>query len=193
MHEARGVIDVADILRASYGDALSGTIAIDGNDGVGKTGLAVELQNAVGGTVLSLDDFVLENYGGYVPFLRIAELEAALKASSCPCIVEGVCILAALERISCQPDLLIYVKRIANYGFWHDESTCDPSEPVEELIERLSEQNARFAELDAELSGEPLRDDVKPRLTPLRAEIIRYHARYRPSRRADIVFSWSET
>ena len=188
MHETSNPDEIAELLRTSYTHALSGTIAIDGTDGVGKTTLAVALQNSLGGTLVSLDDFVLEKHGGYVPYLKTVELKAVLETINRPIIVEGVCVLSALERVFHERNVLIYVKRLASYGYWHDEDVCDPTEPVEELIARRAEEVGSFARLDAELSGEPLPEDKKPRLTPLREEIIRYHARYRPSRYADIIF-----
>lgn len=188
MHETSNPDEIAEWLRNSYTHALSGTIAIDGTDGVGKTTLAVVLQNTLGGTLVSLDDFVLENHGGYVPYLKTVELKAALETINRPIIVEGVCVLSALERVSHERNALIYVKRLVSYGYWLDEDVCDPTEPVEELIARRAEEVGSFARLDAELSAEPLPEDEKPRLTALREEIIRYHARYRPSRYADIIF-----
>lgn len=192
MHETRSRDEMVELLRRFYGHALSGLIAIDGKDGVGKTPLAVGLQEVLGGLVVSLDDFVQENCGGYVPYLRVAELRTALQTGSRPCIVEGVCVLAALEHVSYAPDVLIYVKRLGSYRYWHDEDTCDPTEPVEELIARLANEVAEVARFDAEQSDETILEDEKPSLTPLREEIIRYHARYRPSRRADITFVSTE-
>ena len=188
MHESRSSDELSELLRKSYAHTLSGTIAIDGRDGVGKTTLAVALQAALGGIVISLDDFVLENCGGYVPHLKIAGLKATLERSSRPCIVDGVCTLAALDRVSHRHDVLIYVKRLGSCGYWQDEDTCDPTEPVDELIGRLAEEAAAVARFEAEQSGEAVPEEEKPALTPLREEIIRYHARYRPSRRAEIIF-----
>ena len=188
MNETRSPDNLAELLRKSYAHALSGTIAIDGRDGVGKTPLAVALQAAVGGTVISLDDFVLEERGGYVSNLKRADLKSALERSSPPRIVEGVCVLAALESVSHRHDVLIYVKRLRSFGYWYDEGICDPTDPIDELIARLAKEVADVDRFDAEQSGEALPQDEKPALTPLLEEIIRYHARYRPSRRAEIVF-----
>ncbi len=96
--------------------------------------------------------------------------------------------MAALERVSQAPDVLIYVKRLGSYGYWHDNDTCDPTEPVEELIARLAREVASLPRFDAEESGDAISEDEMLSLTPLLEEIIRYHARYRPSRRADITF-----
>lgn len=188
MHEANSPDEIAELLRTSYTHALSGTIAIDGTDGVGKTTLAVALQKTVGGTLVSLDDFVLENHGGFVRYLKTVELKAVLATINCPIIVEGICMLSALERVCHERNVLIYVKRLMSSGYWHDEEMCDPTEPVEELIARRAQEVGSYPRLDAELPRERLPEDDKPRLTPLREEIIRYHARYRPSRDADIIF-----
>jgi len=99
MHETRNPDEVAQLIRASYAPALSGTIAIDGRDGAGKTSLAIVLQNRLGGTLVSLDDYLVENRGGYVPNLKTGELKATLATAIRPIIIEGVCILAALERV----------------------------------------------------------------------------------------------
>lgn len=188
MHETRSRDGTVEVLRRFYGDALSGLIAIDGTDGVGKTPLALGLQEVLGGTVISLDDFVLERAGGYVPFLRVAELRSAIHSCRRPCIVEGVCALAALGRVSQGPDVLIYVKRLGSDDYWHQKDTCDPNEPVDELIDRLATEVAMLARFDPEEPGDAISKEGKPSLTPLREEVIRYHARYRPSRRADITF-----
>jgi hypothetical protein len=188
MHETRNPDEVAELIRTSYTPALSGTIAIDGRDGVGKTSLAIVLQNRIGGTLVSLDDFLMENRGGYVPNLKTGKLKAILATAIRPIVIEGVCMLSALERVGHENNLLIYVKRLVGGYYWVDEEMCDPEEPVDELISRRAQEARSFAQLDAELSGELLPEHDEPGLTPLREEIIRYHARYRPSRHAEIIF-----
>ncbi len=188
MHEADNIDELAELLHQSFPQTLTGIIAIDGYDGVGKTTIATALQARVGGTVVSLDDFVMVNQGGYIPYLKTAELKAALKTAPRPYIVEGVCVLGALERVAVHPDLLVYVKRVDKDGYWYDKDTCDPSEPVDELIARRAQEVAALDCFDREPSGEPSSQDDRPGLTPLREEIIRYHASHRPSRRAEIVF-----
>jgi hypothetical protein len=192
MHEVSAVDELAELLRRQFPSSLTGTIAMDGADGVGKTTLAVALRRLVGGTIISVDDYVAKNQGTYVPSLRALELRAALEGASAPRIVEGVCLVNAMEKAGHDPDVLIYVRRVTTDGFWHDQDTCDPDEPVDELIARLSADMVAFAQLDAERSGEPLPDPGTVALTPLREEIIRYHANVRPSRRAHILVSIAE-
>jgi len=188
MHEASTAEGLADVIQRFFSHALAGTVAIDGSDGVGKTTLATDLQAIIGGTVVSLDDFVVENQGGYVPYLKTKELSGELANGRRPLIVEGICVLAALERVVVQSNVLVYVKRVDEEGYWYDEETCDPSEPVDELIARLAQEVAALDRFHREQSGEPPLEEDAPKLTPLREEIIRYHATYRPSSRAAIIF-----
>ncbi len=192
MHEVNTVSALAELLHCQFPASLTGTIAMDGNDGVGKTTLANALRRLIGGTVISVDDYVAENQGAYVPSLRALELRAALERACAPRIVEGVCLVNVLEKAGHDPDILIYIRQVTTDGFWHDQDTCDPDELVDELIARLSARMAAFARLDAERSGRPLPNPGTAALTPLREEIIRYHADVRPSRRAHILISITE-
>jgi hypothetical protein len=192
MHEVNTIDELAELLRCQFPSSLTGTIAMDGRDGVGKTTLAIALRGFAGGEVISVDDYVAEHQGTYVSSLKVLALQVALEGAGIPRIVEGVCLLNVLEKARHDPDVLIYVRRVTADGFWHDQDTCDPDEPVDELIAQLSADMAAFARLDAELSGQPLPDPGTVTLTPLREEIIRYHADVRPSRRAHILVSLAE-
>jgi replication-associated recombination protein RarA len=83
-------------------------IAIDGYSGVGKTTLAQSVADALGARCLSLDNFIEPLQQVFVDALDSASLSRALRAR--PVIIEGVCMLAALDRVSLKPSLLIYVK-----------------------------------------------------------------------------------
>jgi hypothetical protein len=200
VYEARTPEDVAQRLR-SLG-ALGGTVAIDGKDGVGKSWLASWLASArggaLGGTVIALDDFVEPNRGGYVPYLRRTKLKRALEEAAAPRIVEGICVLDALEQVCHRPDALIYVKLyvklVDDIWYWPDECKriCDPSEPIDDLIAEEKARNAEVDRLFPEQAGRPPSKKTKkkttPGLDPLREEVIRYHAAYRPLHRAHIVW-----
>lgn len=186
MHEISNASQAAALLSSYYGGVV--VVGVDGRDGVGKTTLARELGESIGATVISLDDFVPEKLGAYVPNLRSNDLASSISSASRPVIVEGVCLLAALEAVSVDADVLIYVKHVAENGYWYDHGTCDPEENEEALISRLSHEADSWAELDAHLSGESEPEEGDFGLTPLREEIVRYHCKYRPSVKAQITF-----
>jgi hypothetical protein len=87
-----------------------GLLAIDGFYGVGKSTVARELATQLGVRAIHLDDYLMRNRGNFVDFLRYSELEQAL--SHRPLIVEGVCLLAVLDRFNAKPDTLIYVESL---------------------------------------------------------------------------------
>jgi hypothetical protein len=172
VREAHTPEEVASVLRESGARC----IAIDGTDGCGKSTLATELGAKLGVRVLHLDDFVAKNLGAYIANLNTVKLAQAL-ASSKSYVIEGVCLLQALEVLSLEPDALVYVK-LMSHGFWSDEDELAPRIPVDE---HLAELRAMIQPMAAYLgeSGE---------LSALTEEVIRYHAAYRPSERASIVY-----
>ncbi len=185
MREVVNASEASTVVSSCYPDVR--VIGVDGLDGVGKSPFAKALARSLGGTVISLDDFIARNRGGYVPFLREDQLNESIGSASRPAIVEGICLRAALERIGVRPDVLIYIKRVADSGFWYDQDTCDPEEEEEALIARLAEETAAVAKLIIPSSVSLHSDTSAFGLSSLREEIIRYHCRYRPSRRAGIV------
>jgi hypothetical protein len=84
-------------LRSAFPSAV--TIAIDGILGAGKTILAGALHQTLGGTLLSLDDFIHQNQGTFLPHLKVGELGDALMAARRPVVLEGICMLAVLDRL----------------------------------------------------------------------------------------------
>jgi hypothetical protein len=183
-HETSDLDELRRLLLAAGPASLSGVIGIDGIDGAGKSTLAKSLCELIGGTVLSVDGFVAENQGGYVPHLNVQSLKRSVGECRRPLIVEGVCLLAVLKAVSVKADVLIYVKRLG--GFYDPDA--HPDEPVEELVRRFVEQHRDFVVIDAELSGDPAPDPASIQWSPLREEIVRYHAEYRPSQHAAIVW-----
>lgn len=169
-------------LRSALPSAV--TIAIDGIHGAGKSMLARALHQALGGTLLSLDDFIHQNQGSFLPHLKVDELRAALTAARPLVVLEGICMLAALDRLRFTPDLLIYVKRIDRHGVWDEESTGDPTESAETIIRREAASARPFLEA----LGETPPADGESGLDSLREEVIRYHCDFQPFRRAEIVY-----
>ena len=154
--------------------------------------IAADLRERIGGTVISVDNHIEESRGVYLPALRVSALRSSLAGSAAPQIVEGVCLRDVLQAIDCKSGVHIYVRRVVANGYWRHESICDPAEPVEEVIACEITSLRQFAEGDARISGKKPPAPESIRLTPLREEIIRYHARVLPFRIADIVVSLEE-
>lgn len=100
-------------------------VGVDGWDGAGKTTLAGQIAKRIGGKVLSLDPYLEGHRGGYVPNLRVDEIQREVGSASGWLIAEGVCLLAAADRIGIRLQKLIYVKRMSPSGFWIDQDVCD--------------------------------------------------------------------
>jgi hypothetical protein len=192
MHEITSADELAAILQRDFASDLQGVIAIDGRDDVGKSTLAADLCERIGGAVISVDDYIEEAQGVYLPALRVSDLRSALVEVAPPRIVEGVCLRDVLQAIDCNSAVHIYVRRVIVGGYWRHKVICDPAEPVEEIIAREDASLRQFAEDAARISGEEPPAPELIRLTPLREEIIRYHARMVPFRAADIVVSLAE-
>ena len=171
MRQSHAPQEVANVLR----ELGAQRIAIDGTDGSGKSTLARELGTELGVKVLHLDDFVAKNRDTYIANLDKVKLSRAL-ASAEPFIVEGVCLLQALDVLSLKVDALVYVKRMS-HGYWSDEDELDFRIPLEEHLAQLRETVRPMAEALGE-SGD----------LGLAEEIIRYHAAYRPHERATLAY-----
>lgn len=165
----------------------AGLIGIDGIDGSGKTTLSKKLSDELGYTHINLDDYVDRNCGTFVEHIRYDELLSSIHSTQSPVILEGVCLLAVLEKLQRKADLLIYVRRITDYGSWRDEDKCDIVGDVDELILKEKETLRTFCEAMARFEGKNF-DANACDIPPLVEELIRYHHRYAPHRRADIIY-----
>ena len=85
-------------------------IGIDGDNGAGKSTLANELSQRIGGSVISVDDFLLGNGDAYLSQLNMPNISKAIEAAEEPIIVEGMLLLDVLDRIGLTPDFMIFAK-----------------------------------------------------------------------------------
>lgn len=102
-------------------------VGIDGHPGAGKSHLAAELAKRLNGHHLKLDDLVNSKQGQYVAELRVKEIQCELEGAIRPVLFDGICNLAAADRINkginSQPlvfDAFVYVCRIAG-SVWYDD------------------------------------------------------------------------
>jgi len=111
----------AKTVSASHGSL----IGVDGFDATGKTTLSFELARQLEGIRVGLDSYVARERAAdnYVGILRTEHLKRDLLnlVNRFPfVVVEGVCLLKALESAGFSPNLHVYVKRISSQGLWHD-------------------------------------------------------------------------
>jgi hypothetical protein len=140
---------------------LTDPIAVDGWFDAGKTTLAQELAFLLGRVCLDLDSFLGHPKGEFIRTLDIGALAEAL-GSSPPLVLSGVCMLEVLAQLERPATTLIYVKRMAAWG-WIDED---------------------------EASGQAMFGEPGPSQEVL--ELRRYHVRHRPWTKAEYVFERPE-
>ncbi len=136
-----------------------GLIAIDGYPGVGKSTVAHELATRLRVQCVHLDDFLLRNRGAFLKYLRYEQLSSALHQR--PLVVEGVCLLAVLDRLEVIPDVVVYVQAL--------DSTSQQS------------KNAAIASGDIARGSSGQGDGLSQ-------EVAEYHRHFRPVEKADIIY-----
>jgi hypothetical protein len=96
-------------------------IGIDGFMSSGKSPLSATLADKLNATHIELDNFFTPPIENYVNDLPIGDIATTLKQHNRDSIViEGLCLLDVLDRISLQVDVLVYIKRFSEEGIWQD-------------------------------------------------------------------------
>ncbi len=140
-------------------------VGIEGFCGSGKSMLANKLGKRGRMSVVHMDDYAtkFDEPPPYPECVDIVRLRSALvtrdplRAS----VVEGICLRDVLALVGIAPRLLVYVKRIAGSGLWHDKFHLEDFE-----------------------AGQPDAGDIEePHLSD-----FRYHQRSRPHERADLIY-----
>jgi uridine kinase len=135
-------------------------VAFDGFMQSGKTTLARQLAAESGAALVCLDSFVESSRDApdYVGLLKLDEVSEEIAAGFTKrsvVIVEGICMVDALDRLGLAPDLMVYVKRISPMGLWQDEFHLDAYEEVGEEC-----HFARQSELDYHVRRRPHQQPV---------------------------------
>jgi hypothetical protein len=157
---------LAEILR-SRSLPPRAVIGIDGAPASGKSTVARQIGPVLNATVIELDLLLNRHEGQYVNSLRLNDLRDSLAAATGPVVVEGICLLQALDAVDVASDELVYVKSMSNWG-WDHEEECDV---VGDPESRIADLAKRYSSLPAGLE-----------------EVIRYHAKYRPQDRATVEY-----
>ena len=165
--------EISEIVR-KLKSANSRLIAVDGIDGSGKSTLASKLASNLSSAHLNLDDYLEKNRGSFVEYIKYDLLKTKMESVDGPIVIEGVCLLAVLRKLKKDPDLLIYIKRMSDYGWWRDEEICDVTEDIDEFISKEKDDLSKFAEAMAKIEGKEF-NPKECNIPELREEIIRYH------------------
>ena len=100
-------------------------VALDGFMQSGKSTVSLRLASALPAELISLDTFVdsSRDAPSYIGMLNMEDLASsvgdAVKRGT-TVLLEGICMLDALDALGIEPDLTIYVKRISPMGLWQD-------------------------------------------------------------------------
>ena len=153
-------------------------ISIDGVGGTGKSTLARAIASITSSRVVSVDDYLIPYKGSYLPHLRYEDLENDLKAAETHhlqfVIIEGLCVLAVLERLHRQPDIAVYIRRVDEYGEWSDKFYYSEDNDLDEVLERLTEIDAHYPDM--------------PGIGDKDRELVRYHIQKRPITHSQYVY-----
>jgi hypothetical protein len=160
---AKDVVDLLQIL--SERSAPIHLIAIDGTTGAGKSFLRNQLARALCAHELEFDEYLIRDREEFVRALKMKDLANALTQLQTPVVASGVCMLKVLQQLQIEPDVLVYVKRMAIWG-WADHDEVEGDE-IEELAAHIG------------LST----DDLQ-----LHLEVRQYHRDFRPQHTADVIF-----
>lgn len=161
-------------------------ISIDGKNGSGKSLLALCLccQNE---KFIYFDIDTHYWHSKRLPYVENINYEM-LERNICNAIsnnevvvIDGVCLLAILEKISLKSTLSIYVKKTDDDGRWLDGIKFDYDLCPEEVLIEENQAFHRWAEMEGGDLGKYIESDLS-------LDVLRYHLKYKPDKKADIIY-----
>ncbi len=171
-------------------------ISMDGKDGAGKTDLSKYLAAELNLCHLELDDkYLIRDKGAYVKYIKYeilaVDIERMIPKQSI--IIDGICMLAILEKLGLKSDLKIYVKKvikIINGSIWIDGNDYNYSQGVDKVLEEKNRQVQLIENMTANSEGrKSIKIDVRKSVS---TEILKYHFGFQPDITADIIFERSK-
>jgi hypothetical protein len=141
-------------------------IGIEGMPGAGKTTLGRRIAEHLKCPFIELDTYLNKHKGRYIPELRISELKSAMAILQ-RCVVAGVCLRSAMDKIQYDLDCFIYIRPLTGSKIpdWVERDICSPED-----------EDARRRGIEIASTS------------PLIEEVRIYHADYLPYEKADIVY-----
>lgn len=156
-------------------------IAIDGEDGVGKTTIISSMiALALNASTFSTDDYLDKKKDGYVAFVDYEKLKQEITqvGKPRPVIIEGMMTLLVLEKLELTPDYFIYVCS----QMWYDEWLGDNGNYSKSFEEVVSEIEKRVS-----IVNKVVNPISKWTLRGFRKEVYRYTYDQNPFEKARAV------
>lgn len=165
-------------------------ISIDGKDGSGKTHLALCLCCRNGNFIyFDLDTHYWSSKKlPYVENIDYEMLKNNIRNTLSEkeiVVIDGVCTLSIFEKLSLNPTIAIYIKKIDELGWWIDGKEFNYDLDLEKALENKREVSRKWLELE----GFDQNRDIKSVTdTDISYDIIRYHFKHKPDKNADIIY-----
>jgi hypothetical protein len=100
-------------------------------------------------------------------------------------VIDGVCTLSILEKLSLNPTIAIYIKKLNDSGWWIDGKEFNYALDLEEVLENKRKVSLKWSELE----GFDQNTEIKSVTDiDISYDIIRYHFRHKPDKNADIIY-----
>lgn len=167
-------------------------ISIDGNTGSGKSHLALCL-------CCRNEDFIYFDLDTHywsskkLPYVENIDYEALKNnihttlSDQEIVVIEGVCPLSILEKLSLNPKITIYIKKLNELGQWVDGIKFNYELDLEEVLENKKEVFRKWSELE-EFDQNQNKDAKAVIDVDISYDIISYHFKYKPNENADIIY-----
>jgi hypothetical protein len=100
-------------------------------------------------------------------------------------VIDGVCTLSILEKLSLNPTISIYIKKFGDSDYWFDGREFKYDLDLEEVLEEKREifrKGMGLKEFDPNSDVKSVTD------TDISYDIIRYHFKHKPDKNADIIY-----
>lgn len=102
-------------------------------------------------------------------------------------IVDGICTLSVLEKLSLNPKIKIYIKKLNDLGWWIDGKEFNYELDLEKVLENKREVYRKWSELEG--FDQNQNKDTKAIIDiDISYAIISYHFNYKPDENADIIY-----
>jgi len=167
---------------SEFSKSNSSIIAIDGEDGIGKTNVVSPLlAKKLHASIVSVDKFLKKKRHGYADFIDYPALKKAIddKLKSGPIILEGVIMLKVSKKLDINPDKLLYVCDESWFLDWQKYQTS--GQKIEEIIKK---QELRALSITKLISPNK---KSKCKLSKFRKEMFNYTFEYSPMRKVDSI------